>query len=210
MLKIIAFQRRFVNRLLIREQTMLVSRHNHEGDSMKKLFIFIIALIFALASCAPVSGGEDDGASKVNSDGTFKLSIYTDKKEYKAGEMITCYAIVEYTGDGDGVVIYSANPLMGFALKDDKYFDGTYAVADVLISTEFEKGVPVTFEFSKSGGWSGEDENAAFYEQFYSEKELKLPAGEYEISAAIDGFFDKDDYQGSEYVLKASVNLRVK
>lgn len=176
---------------------------------MKKIFIMTAVLLLALAACAPVSG-EDDGASAVSGDGTFKISIYTDKNEYKAGEEIICRAIVEYIGEGDGVVIYSSDPLVGFALKDDKYFDGGYAVEDVLISTEFKKGEPVTYQFSKSGGWSGEDENARFYEEFYSEKELKLPPGEYEILAAIDGFFDQEDYQSSKYELKASVKVTVK
>lgn len=128
--------------------------------------------------------------------GTFKIRIYTDKEEYKAGEIILCWAVAEYVGEGGGVTIYSSDPQVGFALKDYKYFDGGYAVIDVLMTTQFEKGEPVKHEFSKSGGCRGEDDNTEFFKQFYSEKELKLPPGEYEISAAIDGFFDQDDYQG--------------
>jgi len=177
---------------------------------MKRFFVFVTVLISVFTACTPDNGIEDNGASALNNDGTFEISIYTDKKEYKAEQEIICRAVVEYVGEGEGTVIYSGDPLVGFALKDDKYFDGTYCSNLVLMETEFNKAEPVTVEFSKSGGWSGEDPNAEFYKEFYSEKELILPPGEYEISATIDGFFDKDDYQSSEYELKVSVRIIVK
>lgn len=176
---------------------------------MKRVFIIMAALLMALAACAPVSEVNDGGTSDISSDGTFEISVYTDKDVYGKDEAVLCWAVVEFIGEGDGVTIYSSDPLVGFGIKDGKYFDGGYAVNDVLITTEFKKDEPETYEYSKSGGWSAEDPNAEFYKEFYAEKELILPSGEYEISATIDGFFNQDDYQGSKYELSASVKIRV-
>lgn len=181
---------------------------------MKK-FLFVSAVILAILSlmaCAPSMGPIPPGTGDAwahNNDGTFEIKLYTDKQDYKEGEPVTCYATVEYVGEGDSVTIYSSDPLVGFGLKDDKYFDGKYVVDDVLITTQFNKGEPVTYEFVKSGSWSSDDKNAEFYERFYNEKQLILPPGDYVITAAINGFFDKDDYEGSKYSLSANVNIRV-
>jgi hypothetical protein len=178
--------------------------------------IMILAACFALlslAGCAPagavVPPGDPDAWSH-NNDGTFEINIYTDKDEYKAGEPILCWATVEYVGEGDGITIYSSDPLVGFGLKDGRYFDGEYWVNDVLITTEFTKGETEAYEFTKSGTWDADDPDAAFYEQFFKEKDFTLPAGDYEISATLDGFLNQDDYEGSKYKLSVHTGISVK
>jgi len=142
-------------------------------------------------------------------DEIFELKLYVDKNTYSTEGIIQCYATVEYVGDKDSITIYSSDPLVGFGLKDDKYFDGGYAVNDVLISTTFKKGEIVRFDYMKSGGWSGDDTNADFYKKFFAEKELILPAGNYEISASIDGSFDSDDMLGTKYKQTVKTTIKV-
>lgn len=175
---------------------------------MKRVLIILAALLIVLTACAPASTGEN-AVSDISNDGIFEISIYTDKDVYSKSEPILCWAVVEYVGKDERIQIYSSDPLVGFGLKDGKYFDGTYVAEDVLITTEFIKGEPETYEFAKSGGWSAGDPNASFYEQFYADDELILPSGEYEISATVNGFFDQNDYKGSKYELKASVKVNV-
>lgn len=181
---------------------------------MKKFLFFLTAVLTAISftacsqSAAPIPPGTGDAWAR-NNDGKFEIKIYTDKQDNKQGEPVICYATAEYVGDSGSITIYSGDPLVGFGLKDGKYFDGDYCVNDVLITTQFKKGEPVKYGFVKSGGWSSDDPNAEFYNQFYSEKQLILPPGDYTITAAINGFFNEDDYEGSKYSLSAMVNIRV-
>jgi hypothetical protein len=98
---------------------------------------------------------------------------------------------------------------VGFALKDGKYFDGSYAQNDVLMPTAFTKGEPARYDFVKSGGWSADDENADFYEAFFADPELILPAGEYEVSATLKYSTDPDDVLGTQQTLMVSLEITV-
>jgi hypothetical protein len=178
---------------------------------MKKLLFFITAVLTALSfsacsSSAPVPPGEGNAWAH-NNDGTFEINIFTDKQDYKEGEPVICHATVEYVGEGEGVTIYSSDPLVYFTLKGGKYFNGDYMVSLVCITTQFKKGKPVTYEFQKSGGWGSDDPNADFYEQFYSEKQLILPPGDYIITTTLNGSLDKEE--SSEYSLSAALSIRV-
>ena len=142
-------------------------------------------------------------------DEMFELKMYLDKDTYTNNEIVNCYATLEYIGEEDNIVVYSSDPLVGFSLKDDKYFDGGYTVNDILMATTFEKGKIVRFDYVKSGGWTEDDPNADFYEKFFSEKELILPAGTYEISASIACSLNENDILGSQYKNSVSSYITV-
>lgn len=143
-------------------------------------------------------------------DDIFELKMYIDKDMYTNDEIINCYATLEYIGEEDSIAVYSSDPLVGFSLKDDKYFDGGYIVNDVLITTTLEKGKIVRFNYVKSGGWTAEDPNADFYKNFFSEKELILPIGTYEISTTIACSLDENDILDSQYKNLVSAYITVK
>lgn len=175
------------------------------------LFIFLILFAALLTAC-----GKEEEAVKEPKDlmaGTkdelFELKLYVDKDRYQEEEAIKCHATLEYIGDKDSIEIYSSDPLVGFALKDDKYFDGGYAVNDELVTSTFKKGEVISYDFCKSGGWDGDDPKAKFYEEFFSDPELKLPPGKYEISATMDGHLDLKNLSGSEYKQSISLNIEV-
>jgi hypothetical protein len=179
-----------------------------EGKGMKKavFWLALAALAFLGAACAPAAG--EAGASSVD-DGVFRLTIRTDKDEYTAGEAVNCYATLEYVGGADSTTIYSSDPLVYFTVKGGQ-FTGDFAVNDILKTTTFKKGEPVRFDFAKSGSFSADQKDAAFWESWYADPELKLPAGEYTIAATVDGFFDQNDYAGTAYTLTVSAQISVK
>lgn len=142
-------------------------------------------------------------------DEIFELKLYADKSSYSTDEIIFCYATLEYIGEGDSITVYSSDPLLGFGLRDDKYFEGGYAVNDILMTTRIQKGVIYRYEYSKSGGWGSEDPNAEFYEKFYKDRNLILPAGKYEITAAMNCSMDQEDIMGSQYNISISTELEV-
>ena len=177
---------------------------------MNKIVRVLISLLFCIALLTFTACGEKakekekekEKASNIaisTKDEIFELKIYIDKDTYSHDEIINCYATLEYIGEEDSIAVYSSDPLVGFSLKDDKYFDGVYAVNDILITTTLEKGKTVRFDYVKSGGWTDQDPNADFYKKFFSEKELILPTGTYEITATIACSLDENDLLDSKY-----------
>ncbi len=68
------------------------------------------------------------------SEGYFRLTIHTDKDEFKQGETIDCWAEVEYIGDKDSITVYTYGNLIGmdmtggnvyYSSSDSAYKDGT-------------------------------------------------------------------------------------
>ena len=178
--------------------------------NIKKVLLWCILLLVnvsIMASCDKKSEEVKLNIVTTNKDELFDLKLYVDKDTYTKDEIINCYATLEYVGDADSITVYSSDPLVGFGLKDDKYFDGGYAKDDILIQTTFTKGEIITYNFIKSGGWTLEDPYADFYEEFYHDKNLILPIGEYEISAVIDCSLDQEDILGSQYQNKVTTRI---
>lgn len=183
----------------------------------KKIYIlislfFCITLLNFTACGEKAKEKEKETPSSIavsTKDELFELKMYIDKDTYAHDEIVNCYATIEYIGEEDSISVYSSDPLVGFSLKDDKYFDGGYNVNDVLMTTTFEKGKLVRFDFAKSGGWTDDDPNADFYKKFFSEKELILPTGTYEISATIACSFNINDVLNSQYKNSVSAYITV-
>lgn len=78
---------------------------------------------------------------------------------------------------------------------------------DILKKTELKKGEIYIIPFSKSGGFSEDDPDADFWRDFYSEKTLKLPEGEYIFSAITS--FTLDEEQQEKVQLKTDFTVEV-
>jgi len=165
--------------------------------------------LFTLTACEEKSDEKPSSIVAIMKDDTFELKMYNEKLTYTNDEVINCYATLEYIGEEDSITVYSSDPLVGFALKDDKYFDGGYSSNDELLTTIIKKGEILRFNYLKTGGWTNDDPNADFYEKFYSEKELVLPAGKYEISSTIECSLDSKDIMGSKYKTSVSTYITV-
>jgi len=172
------------------------------------IIVLIITLTAALCGCASNSN-EANPISSSSSNGLFVLTITVDSAQYKNDTPITCYAQLKYTGT-ETITIYHSQPLTAFGVKDDKYFNNDYIRLDELISTTFNPGDEITYEFKKSGGWSQDEPNAAFYEKYYTQKELILPKGTYQLSANLQYSMDENDVAGTMQTLSAVVSIKVK
>ena len=183
--------------------------------SVRKSLSLIVALLMScmiFAACEPKEVQEQKNGKDLvanTEDELFRLAIYLDQDTYSSGEVVFCYATLEYIGEKDSITVYSGDPMLGFGIKDDKLFPGGYSVYDILMPTTLWKGQVVRYDFSKSGGWSGDDPNASFYEQFYRDPNLILPPGEYEISAEMNCSLDQNDTLGSKYSQGVSVKIKV-
>jgi hypothetical protein len=68
-------------------------------------------------------------------------------------------------------------------------------------------GAPLAQLYVKSGGWSGEDPNAAFYKAFFADPLLRLPRGAWRIVAIAQ--FYVDECGGQSHELQATLDLQV-
>jgi hypothetical protein len=58
----------------------------------------------------------------------------------------------------------------------------------VCAKADFQRGVVTPVPFAKSGGWSGDDPNAAFYQRFFADPQLHLPRGRWRLRVTTEGF----------------------
>lgn len=177
----------------------------------KSLIIFIAALaLVLLGACAPMQSEEVE-ETKVGHTATndvFELSIVADNSVYKANEAIECYALLETIGEEPIAVLHS-DPLVVFFIKGEEYFKGDYARQDSLNRTTFVPGDEKRYGFQKSGGWSADHPNASFYEEFYADDELRLPAGKYTLGVQIGYSTDENDMRGTQQTLEAFISITV-
>lgn len=176
---------------------------------MYKLLILILLILLSAFSsaCSVMNNKQQESITVIESDDIFEIKLYLDKDIYREDEVIDCYAILEYIGDDDSILVYSSSSLVNFGLIDGKYFDGDYIVNNVLVTTEFKKGKTIRYDFTKSGSWHRDDPYAEFYKKYFEDKELRLPSGEYEIFTEI--VCSIGDPGIPKYKLKAKADIKI-
>ncbi len=123
----------------------------------------------------------------VDTDGPFELRFVTDAEHYAPRQPIRAIGAVTYggempsievTADGNGLVTFTARQL-----------DGPLRMGGVsrLLPVQYELLAGRSHEeaFIKTVGFSGDDPNAALYQAWYDDPVFWLPAGRWEISAAV-------------------------
>jgi hypothetical protein len=154
---------------------------------------------------APSSGPV--GAADV--DGPFRLELVLPRATWSTSEPVEAQATLRYLlpgtvelgGSGAGVLGYSALELDG-TRRMDAAWQGDCA------RWPLGGGAPITTGLVKSGGWSGDDPNAAFYEAFFADPEYHLPAGRWLITAHAM-FVEGPDFGGAQHELRASQEITV-
>jgi hypothetical protein len=138
----------------------------------------------------------------------FLLTISTPHLAWGANQPISVSAELSYLGPGTiNVSGPGPGPHVKFAvveLTGDREMQGAWLMAcQHWTMTRGHLAVP----FAKSGGWSAEDPDAAFYEAYIDDPEFRLPPGRWEVSAIAP--FSIGECTGQSVYLKASVTLTV-
>jgi hypothetical protein len=142
-------------------------------------------------------------------DGEFRLVVQADNDHYAAGAPITLATELSYlgpqprlrlVGSGSGLVQVSLLQLDG-PLKVEAFSSADCKTQPIA------PGAPIVAAYAKSGGWSGDDPNAAFYKGFFADPVLRLPHGTWRIVARAD--FYVGDCPGPTHKLNASFDLVV-
>ena len=113
--------------------------------------------------------------------GDFIMTLNSDKAVYTTTDIINIWGTLEYIGETDAIEIWHGCPFMLFSISDGDNFSIGGMTIDILASSVLQRGRVYHFEYQKSGGWSPDAPDAAFWENFFSEPDLRLPAGEYTI-----------------------------
>jgi hypothetical protein len=123
------------------------------------------------------------GANSVtHTNNNFIMTLNSDKEVYKTTDIINIWGTLEYIGDNDTIEIWHSCPFMLFSITDGKNFDIDGVAVDILASSVLEKNKVYHFDYQKSGGWSADDPNAKYWEDFFKEKDLLLPKGKHTIT----------------------------
>lgn len=177
-------------------------------DTVKRIRVFLLAtvLLLAAAGCqhqqsqgqSGAEGSEspaDESTTQISAEATendFCLKLFADKDTYRSDEAIQIWATLEYVGDEDTITIWHGEPYVVFSITDGADFNTGGVVEDILTSTELQKGRQYHFDYVKSGGYDATAPDADFWNQFYQEEALKLPAGTYTVSVAGAFYLSKE------------------
>ncbi len=177
-----------------------------------KVCVLILVTVLMLSGCTQMQAGQalNEGESPAFTarDENFEVKTYIDKLELEENEEIKVYSTIEYIGENDSIKIWSGEPYFHHMIYDGKKYINDSVVLDVLKETVLKKGEVYTMPFSKSGGFTQEDPDAKFWEQYFSEKELKLPAGDYTFTATTDFWLDAGLKE--EVTLKTEFKVKVR
>jgi len=157
------------------------------------------------AAPVPATGVEDNAI-----DAPFSLRIRAESASYRFGEGIQVTAWLTYSGPKEreelaasfsGIVLYSWEQLDGPLRREAGYRLNCQSYA-------INRGQPIRIPFAKSGAFSGEDPDAAFWRQYFADPDFHLPVGRYRIHAK--SYFFIHDCQVSEPGLDAAVEIDVR
>jgi len=152
--------------------------------------ILIIAEVGRLGPFAENPAPSDSGpVSNTARDAAFAVQMSLPRSVYHVGEAIEVATTATYVGSAPTVRAYSEwDSLVVFSLEQ---LDGPRDMLDVvsdLMCREVDLGrdQPIDVPFLKNGGYSATDPQAAFWKQYFADRELHLPAGQWRIVAMLD------------------------
>jgi hypothetical protein len=161
------------------------------------------------ATASPGTGAASEApSSAVDADGRYTLSFALPKASFRTDEAITGHATLTLEPGPDAPVGGSGS-LIGFGFAE---VGGTRRMGpiDDLVCRFYTltAGTPVTSDLVKSGGWTGEDPDASFYASFFHDTAIKLPAGDWDITASAS-FSDGNRCTNAPHDLKATVRVHI-
>ncbi len=142
----------------------------------------------------------------------FKLTLFNARDRYTSDDNIEIEATVSLLA-GEELTVWSGDPILTFSLEGDTCFDdyqGSGMTMDILMPNTFTNIEDYFIPYSKSGGYSASDPYYAFYNDFFADRDsIKLPAGNYTVTAYLSYSMDPDDVIGTSRSLSATVSFTV-
>ncbi|GMK45134.1 hypothetical protein PghCCS26_22620 [Paenibacillus glycanilyticus] len=141
----------------------------------------------------------------VHKDDMFEFKLNIEKTSFAANEPLPYSASLTYVGEDDSFTVWGGHTIVGFIITDGLDFEMQGVNTTEMTTTKLLKGKTVDYPFFKSGGYDSDDPKADFWREFYSEKELILPPGNYLIEAiclfSLDEAVVNSHYNTSVYTM---------
>lgn len=185
--------------------------------------VMVLAVLSMAASACASSGSSDpapastsasttvvDLGSSISSstDGPFELVLSLPGASFSTEQAITGQASLSVTdGKAEKIAGSGAGPLaFSFTEVGGSRRMGPGYRADCRMFT-IEPDTPIASILTKSGGWSADDPNAPFYQSFFADPEIHLPAGTWDIGA--QAWFSDNDCGGPSHDMTATLRVVV-
>jgi hypothetical protein len=201
-----------------RVRRQLQGDDRRHGVAMRRLtsLLGLGLLVAACASPAPPStaaaaapSAVAPGARAVDTSGPFTLVLELPTDTWAAGEPITGEARLQ-VADGDGLIYGSGGGPLAFGYLE---LTGHREMGPAMTSdcARHRLGVdtPITSPLRKAGGWSDDDPDAAFYRDFVTGPDIRLPSGDWLVTASAD-FLAGKDCSGAAVHLEAPIVLHIR
>ena len=164
-----------------------------------------VVLLVACGSSPTPRPGVDGFAQ----DADFSLSIHADRASYRTTDPIVVTAELAFLGLAPDVKVYGDTGLVGFGVKQ---LDGHLEMgpASDLVCAEKDIGrlTPVHVPFQKSGGFSADQPDGPFWQAYFADPVLHLPAGTWRITA-VTGLMTGKDCSPPNHNLTAGVTIQI-
>jgi len=163
----------------------------------------------AVASPQPSTTAPVAEVEGTDVDPLFAVRIRAEPAVYRSGQPIRITAWLTYTGpkaeeklvgSGSGLVLFSWEQLDGRLRQE------AVATADC-VPYSIKRVEPLVVPFAKAGAYQGDDPDVGFWQQYFADPVLRLPAGRYRIQALPR--LTIGECGGPEHRLDATVEITV-
>jgi hypothetical protein len=141
-------------------------------------------------------------------EGPFRLTFELPKDTWSADENIQGLATLSLV-DGTVTDVGGSRSLFAFDFAEvggSRHMDAAWTLE--CGPHHLVAGAPLTSPITKSGGFSADDPNAAFYRAFLAGPDTHLPAGDWTITA-VAPFAEGSQCQGQDHTLRAGIRIHV-
>ena len=171
--------------------------------------LLAIALVVMLAACAgPAPSPTSSVATAEDVDGSFHLAFTLPRTTWSAGESIEGQSRLTLSAVGPATIVGSGGGVLGFGFAEvgGHRQMGPAMTADCR-TYRIAGNEPIVSPITKSGGYSNDGPDAAFYQAFFADPLVHLPAGEWDITAVAE--FVENECGGPDHSLTATIRVRV-
>ena len=174
-----------------------------------------IGLVLMTLGCTGPGGASQaaptaDGQSAVQTDGRFELRFTLAKTSWRSDEAIEGAAVLSLT-EGDPIELGgSAGGPLAFSFREaggTREMGPAYDAA--CTAAKLETAHPIVVEIRKSGGWADDQPDADFYRAFFADPLVRLPAGDWDISALAEFIDDRDCAAGTQHSMRATIRVHI-
>ena len=166
------------------------------------------AFCLTVAGCGSAAPAAVASARAVGSDSRFQLDFSVPRTDWSTNDSITGEAKLSYLGSGS--VAVAGSEFIQFEVDKAGGGISVVPVSDLVCTHDsLEAGKPITSQITKSAGWGPNDPNVGFLQSFFANPQVRLPAGDWTITA-ISTFSEGTECSQTPQTLRASVVIHVK